>query len=98
MCMHFMRCEMRNKNALLIFAYHGSLYIRSDRNACQKGHVDRRQRAKRIRETAREAEADNDPATLDRALGKIIGGAEKEQQPTRAEAERVVTFSSSCHL
>jgi len=30
------------------------------------------ERAKRIRETAREVRADNDPTTLDRALRKIV--------------------------
>jgi hypothetical protein len=38
-------------------------------------------RAKRMRELAREAGADNDPATLDRALGKI---AERRPEPMKA--------------
>ena len=40
------------------------------------------ERAKRIRETAREVEADNDPATLDRALGKIIEANRQSPKPS----------------
>jgi hypothetical protein len=43
------------------------------------------ERAKRIRETAREVEADNDPASFDRAFEKVVGGAEKKRQRTRAK-------------
>lgn len=39
------------------------------------------ERAKRMRELARETGADNDPATLDRALRKI---AERRPKPAKA--------------
>jgi hypothetical protein len=37
------------------------------------------ERAKRMRELARETGADNDPATLDRALRKIVGHRPEEK-------------------
>ena len=40
------------------------------------------ERAKGIRETAREAEADNDPATLDRALRAIAQRAQASPKAT----------------
>jgi hypothetical protein len=42
------------------------------------------ERAKRIRETAREVGTDNDPASFERAFEKVVGG-ERKQQPTRAK-------------
>jgi hypothetical protein len=39
------------------------------------------ERAKRIRETAREAETDNDPASFEWAFSAVVRGAEKPKKP-----------------
>jgi len=50
----------------------------------KKSSLSDAERAKRIREAAREAGTSNDPASFDRAFEKVIGG-EKKRQPTRAK-------------
>lgn len=43
------------------------------------------ERAKRIRETAREIETDNDPASFDRAFAKVV---QTSKQPAKTDATK----------
>lgn len=42
-------------------------------------------RAKRIREAAREHETDNDPASFERAFAAVARGAQKSKKPEETE-------------
>ena len=51
----------------------------------KKHQITDAERAKNIRKLAREVEADNDPATLDRALRKIVQHRTEAAKPSAAK-------------
>jgi hypothetical protein len=51
----------------------------------KKNQITDEERAKNIRKLAREVEADNDPAILDRALRKIVQHRPEPAKPSNAK-------------
>jgi hypothetical protein len=51
----------------------------------KKHQITDAERAKRIKELAREAETSNDPADFERAFGKVV---HDQRQPTRRNPEK----------